>query len=103
MCDANHVEKKDFEALSDLVRDSYEKLTQNLSAQRSDLMAIMLEHNKQHEAHMVQVLPIIKAYEVAQDSLESATTAGKWMMKLAGIFTVVGVAWLTFRQIFFKV
>ncbi len=51
------------------------------------------EHNTKHEADMVRILPVLEAYESAQNG-------GRLALKIGTGVTVIGGAWLVIKQIF---
>ncbi len=50
------------------------------------------EHNTKHEADMVRILPVLEAYESAQNG-------GRLALKIVGVGTVLGTAWITAKTI----
>ncbi len=64
------------------------KVNGKIDGIRNDLNA----HNASHEADMKRILPVVEAYETAQNS-------GRLALKIAGVGTVLGTAWLTAKSI----
>lgn len=50
------------------------------------------KHNKSHEADMQRILPVVEAYESAQNG-------GRLALKIGGVFTILGTAWITAKTI----
>lgn len=60
------------------------------------------EHNITHENDMRRMMPIIEAFEKAQQDLETAKKGGRFILWFAATVTAVGGAYLVVRMIFFN-
>lgn len=62
----------------------------------------MEAHSALHEQHMVRILPVVEAFEEAQNDLHSAKKAGKLVLWLAATITALGGAILIIQKLLEK-
>ena len=62
----------------------------------------ILYHNQRHEKDMVRILPVIEAFEEAQNDIRVAKKGGKMVLWLAATVTALGGAVLIIMRLLGK-
>ena len=70
-----------------------ETIRSTVNGKIDDIRTDLYAHNVSHEADMKRIIPVVEAYESAQNG-------GKFLMKTAGAITILGSAWIAAKQIF---
>lgn len=65
-----------------------------------DALSLKIDgHNTQHEKDMVRMMPVIEAFEGAQNDLNTAKKGGRVVLWLTATITSIGGAYLVIKQI----
>lgn len=75
-----------------IIKQIQETIKTTVNGKIDSISAKIDEHNSKHEADMVRILPVLEAYESAQNG-------GRLALKIAGVGTVLGTAWITAKTI----
>jgi hypothetical protein len=72
----------------------------NVNGKIDNLSSKIDDHNTKHEKDMERMMPVIEAFEGAQDDLRTARKGGRVVLWIAAAITSLGGAYLVIKQIF---